>query len=427
MRSKLGIGRVWLCLIAVMAMAMAMGCPSSPPPAGPIKTTAKGPGEAKIAPKTGTGAAKAASKEAKTEAAPEVKTEAAKTPDAKPEAAPEEKTEAATQPEAKPAAETPKEAARPAVAQVKGPLGLGPMPIPVDNPQTPEKIELGKLLFFDPRLSKDGKVSCATCHNPKEAYAEHEPVSTGIGNLKGGRNSPTVINSAYAKVLFWDGRASSLEEQSLGPIENPVEMGHSLEAMIQDLSKLDEYKQQFQKVFGAEITKDGVGKAIAAFERTILSGNSPYDRYLITGDKTALSESQQRGLNLFDSVGCSTCHIPPTFSNYNFYNAGVGMDKPEPDKGRMDVTKKESDLGKFRVPPLREVANTAPYFHDGSVDKLEGAVALMAGGGKDNPSLSPMILALRQAKIGEQEQKDLAEFLKALSGEYPMIEPPKLP
>jgi len=336
---------------------------------------------------------------------------------------------AAEQPE-EPAAQPTQEPAKPLAGQPqsklpKVPLGLPPVPVPDDNPMTPEKVELGKLLYFDGRLSRDGKISCATCHDPKMAWAEHEPTSSGIGSQRGGRNAPTVINAAYATVQFWDGRAPSLEAQALGPIENPIEMGHKLETMIQDLTKVSAYKERFQQVFGSEITKEGVGQAIAAFERTVLSGNSPYDKFQ-AGDPSALSDAQKQGLKLFED-NCAVCHAPPTFSTYSFFNAGVGMDQQQPDKGRMDVTKDERDLGKFRVPALRDVANTAPYFHNGSVEKLEDAVALMAGGGKDNPNLAPALKAVRAANLGPQDQKDLVEFLKALSGEYPIIEPPALP
>jgi cytochrome c peroxidase len=305
------------------------------------------------------------------------------------------------------------------------PLGLTPVTFPVDNPLTAEKVELGKLLYFDTRLSKDSTVSCATCHDPKKAWAENRPTSEGIGKQVGNRNSPTVINATYATSQFWDGRAKTLEEQAIGPIENPIEMGHDLDAMISDLSKLEGYSERFQKVFGTPITKDGVAKAIAAFERTVLSGNSPYDRYK-AGDETALNDSQKRGLALFED-NCSTCHAPPTFSNYRFYNAGVGMDQEKPDEGRKKASGKDGDLGKFRVPALREVEKTFPYFHNGKTATLEEAVALMAEGGKDTPNLSAQIKVIRESKLTSENQKDLVEFLKSLSGEYPIVEPPKLP
>ena len=329
-------------------------------------------------------------------------------------------------PSDQPAAAPDQPAAEPVAFEVKIPQGLPPLPIPEDNPMTAEKVELGKLLYFDKRLSKDGTVACATCHDPKMAWTQHDPTSTGIGGQKGGANSPTVINAAYAPAQFWDGRAKSLEEQALGPIENPIEMGHKLPDMIAQLNELAAYKEHFQKVFGTDVTAEGVAKAIAAFERTVLSGNSPYDKFA-AGDESALNDAQKRGLELFKKSGCADCHKPPLFSSYEYVNAGVGMDKEKPDAGRKAVTGKDDDLGAIRVPMLREVANTGPYFHDGSGATLEDAVALMAGGGKDNPNLSEMLKSVRDAKLTEQDQKDLVEFLKALSGEFPIVEPPALP
>ena len=174
------------------------------------------------------------------------------------------------------------------------PLGLPPVPVPADNPMSVDKVELGKMLYFDTRLSKDGTVSCATCHDPKTAWTQHTPTSKGIGGQLGGANSPTVINSAYAPALFWDGRAASLEAQALGPIENPVEMGHKLPDMVAELNKLDGYKTQFQKVFSTDVTADGVAKAIAAFERTVLSGNSPYDKFKAGDAKGADRRAETR-------------------------------------------------------------------------------------------------------------------------------------
>jgi cytochrome c peroxidase len=324
------------------------------------------------------------------------------------------------------------------VTEPAGPPEIEPAPTPADAepadteaepaqpeaaaalPKVPEKVALGKMLYFDTRLSKDGTVSCATCHDPQKAWAEHEPTSKGIHEEVGGANSPTIINAAYATSQFWDGRAATLEEQALGPIENPIEMGHSMELLTGELEEIPEYKEAFQKVFGTGVTKEGIAKAIASFERLVLSGNSPYDKFK-AGQEDALTDAQKRGMDLFDNAGCATCHKPPLFSNYGFYNAGVGMDKDPPDPGRKAVTEKDADLGKFRTPALREVAYTAPYFHDGSVATLEEAVALMATGGKEkeNPNLSGMFNLLRKAEISEQDQQDLVEFLKALSGEFP--------
>lgn len=335
-----------------------------------------------------------------------------------------------TAPTAQPAAlvkETPKAAESSAAAQGKATLGLPPVPVPADNPMTPEKIELGKLLYFETRMSKDGKVSCATCHEPQAGWAEHRPTSKGIHEQVGDRNAPTVINAAYMTSMFWDGRMTTLEEQALGPIENPIEMGMTMEVVTANLEKIPEYKERFQKVFGTGVTKEGVAKAIAAFERTVVSGNSPYDK-AEAGDKSAMSEAAQRGKAIFMDKGqCSTCHTPPTFSNGRFYNAGVGSDKAAPDVGRKKVTNSDADMGKFRVPHLRNIADTAPYFHDGSAATLEESVNLMAAGGKDNPNLSGMLKAVRDAKLTDAEKKDVVEFLKALSGEFPKTEPPKLP
>ncbi len=339
-----------------------------------------------------------------------------------PESPPDSPAEPGGQPDQEPLAK-PDE---PAAALPEVPLGLLPLPVPDDNPLTPEKVELGKMLYFDTRLSKDGTISCATCHDPQMAWAEHEPTSTGIDDQVGGANSPTVINAAYAPQQFWDGRAASLEEQALGPIENPIEMGHKLDDLVVELSRIEGYTQRFQDVFGTGVTKDGIAMAIASFERTILSGNSPYDRFN-NGDETALSDAQKRGLEVFEDKRCRTCHKPPIFSIYKYFNAGVGMNKDQPDQGRKAVTGKDRDLGKFRTPALREVANTGPYFHDGSVETLEDAVALMADGGQDNPNLAPMLKALRRFDITEQDRSDLVEFLKALSGEFPIVEPPELP
>jgi cytochrome c peroxidase len=311
--------------------------------------------------------------------------------------------------------------------RIEPPLGLPPVPVPNDNPMTVEKVELGRMLYFDTRLSKDNTISCATCHDPKMAWAEHKPTSEGIHKQVGERNAPSIINTAYLTSQFWDGRAKSLEEQALGPIENPIEMGMSMDIAIESLAKASEYKKRFQDVFGSSVTREGIAKAIAAFERTVLSGNSPYDRYE-AGDAAALTDARKRGMEIFMNQGqCSTCHTPPIFTNNRFYNAGVDAKKDKPDPGRKKETGKDRDLGKFRVPPLREVANTAPYFHDGSAKSLEEAVALMARGGNDNPNLSIILRSVREEDLGDAEIKDIAEFLKALSGEYPVIDPPELP
>lgn len=310
--------------------------------------------------------------------------------------------------------------------EIKPPLGLPPVPIPADNPMTVEKVELGKMLFFEKRLSKDKDISCATCHLPKHGYAEPEPVSTGHKGQKGNRNANPVINSQYATSLFWDGRAKSLEDQAGGPVENPIEMGQDMNTVTKELAGIPEYKERFMAVFGEAPSKDNITKAIAAFERTLLEGNSPFDKFQ-AGDAKAISEDAKKGWELFNQKLCSTCHTPPVFSNWGFYNAGVGTGKKDPDIGRMNVTKLDSDKGAFRVPSLRGVEQTAPYFHDGSAKTLEEAVKFMAGGGKENPNLHPLFRALKAQKTSEKEIQQLVAFLKSLTGEYPVVEEPKLP
>ncbi len=309
--------------------------------------------------------------------------------------------------------------------EIQVPLGLRPVPIPGDNPMTVEKVELGKMLYFEKRLSKKKDISCATCHMPDYAYAEPKPVSEGIDGQKGNRNAPTVINTAYMSTMFWDGREPDLEHQAGGPVENPIEMGAKMADVAADLNTIPEYQKRFQQVFGAPASKDTITKAIAAFERTILSGNSPYDKF-VNGDSNALSPKAKAGYELFKGKAlCITCHTPPLFTGASFYNAGVGMDKKEPDLGRMKVTGLESDKGAFRAPALREIANTAPYFHDGSVENLDDAVRFMAAGGRDNPNLFPIFRAM--PKLTPDEIDRLVEFMKALSGEYPVVKEPKLP
>ena len=304
----------------------------------------------------------------------------------------------------------------------KIPLGLVPILWPEDNSYTPEKAELGWLLFFDKRLSSDGSVSCATCHSPEHAYTDGRPVSTGIKGQKGGRSAPSVINRAYGAAMFWDGRAPSLEEQAKGPIANSIEMTNEKDAskahtaVIDRLRQVKEYKNRFKKVFGTEdFTIDQVAKAIATFERTVLSGNSPYDRFK-AGDKKALSESQERGMNIFfsNNARCDSCHDGAAFTTNQFANIGIGMDKPNPDLGRYNVTKKEEEKGAFKTPGLRDIARTGPYMHDGSFKTLEEVVEHYDKGGIKNPYLHQDI---RPLKLSKQDKTDLVQFLHALNGE----------
>lgn len=299
-----------------------------------------------------------------------------------------------------------------------------PAPVPADNPQTEAKVALGAQLFFDPRLSADNTISCATCHDPALGWANHDPVDTGVGGRKGNRNSGTVLDSASMKFQFWDGRAASLEAQALGPIHNPVEMGETLEHVVRKLEAIPGYRDQFQHVFGTGVTTDGIAKAIAAFERTVVSGPSPYDRYQ-AGDSSALSPAAVRGLTLFrGKARCSMCHHDEMFSDQVFHNLGVGMDEPSPDLGREAVTKNPRDRGRFKTPGLRNVELTWPYMHDGSERTLADVVEFYDRGGLDNPDLDPWMRPLR---LTVTERNDLVEFLKSLTGILPRIERPALP
>ncbi|HZZ82098.1 MAG TPA: cytochrome c peroxidase, partial [Gemmataceae bacterium] len=304
----------------------------------------------------------------------------------------------------------------------KIPLGLVEIFWPEDNPYSPEKAELGYLLFFDKRVSSDNTVSCATCHAPDHAFTDAMPVSTGIGSQKGGRNAPTVINRVYGALQFWDGRAKSLEDQAKGPIANPLEMtsekkaDHAHEAAVTRLRKIDGYRDRFKKVFGTEdITIDHVAKAIATFERMVLSGNSAYDRFK-AGDKAAMNESQQRGMNIFfsNNARCDSCHDGAAFTTNQFANIGIGMDKPNPDLGRYIVTKKDADKGAFKTPGLRDIGRTAPYMHDGSLKTLEEVVEHYDKGGIKNKWLHQDV---RPLKLSKQDKTDLVAFLHALNGE----------
>ena len=301
---------------------------------------------------------------------------------------------------------------------------LPPMPIPADNPQSDAKIKLGRQLYFDGRLSANNEISCATCHDPKTGWAGHDATDTGVGGRVGNRNSGTVVNSGYMKYQFWDGRAGSLEEQALGPIHNPVEMGETLDNVVRKLNAIPGYKRQFQEVFHSDVTTDGIAKAIASFERTIVSGPSPYDQFL-KGDKKGLSAEAQRGMEIFNGKAtCVACHSGPLFSDQSFHNLGIGMNATKPDIGREAVTKDPKDRGKFKTPGLRNVANTYPYMHDGQTPTLEAVVELHNKGGISNPDLDPLIKPLG---LTDTEKKGLIAFLKALTGPEPVINAPKLP
>jgi cytochrome c peroxidase len=301
------------------------------------------------------------------------------------------------------------------------PLGTGISFTSMPEPPTVERVRLGRWLFFDTRLSGDNTVACATCHRPENAFSEPTPVSSGIRGQKGKRKAPTFINQAVTIYphFFWDGRAGSLEDQALGPIENPIEMGSSHQTMIETLSRIAAYRPYFQEAFGSdEITKERVARAIADYERTRFSGNSPWDRWRRNRDQQAVSEQVKQGHDLFfGKAQCNQCHLGNNFSDSLFHNLGIGWNpstKTFSDEGRFLVTKKKEDLGAFKTPTLREVTRRAPYLHDGSAATLREVMELYNRGGTQNPYLSPKMQPLN---LTDSEIDALIALMHALEGE----------
>jgi len=277
------------------------------------------------------------------------------------------------------------------------------VPIPMDNPISNAKVELGKQLFFDPRLSIDGTVSCNSCHNVMASGTDSRPTSVGINGQRGGRNAPTVWNAAFLSTQFWDGRAATLEDQAKGP----------------------GYKEQFDAIFGA-VSYDNMAKAIASYERTLITVNSPFDRHM-KGDKTAMSDKAIKGMKRFDTIGCSGCHNGVNFAGPAlatgtgffqkfpvFNNPLIAKHDLAKDKGRYEVTRDNADINTWRVPSLRNIATTAPYFHNGSVKTLNEAVRVMAVSQLDK-------------KLSDAEVSEIVAFLESLTGEFPAQTMPRLP
>lgn len=342
--------------------------------------------------------------------------------------------------------------------QIRIPLGipadLWEMMIPADNPMTEAKVALGRDLYFDKRLSVDNTVSCATCHDPRFAFTDGKPVSEGVGGKKGARNAPTVLNAMFNEEQFWDGRVKTLEEQVLQPLINPVEMAMpSHEAVVAKVRGIPEYAQRFREVFGGPnpVTIENIARAIAAFERTLLSGDSPFDRFM-AGDPKAISEAAKRGWELFKGKArCITCHefnaSSPFFTDFKYHNIGIGMKatrnfealarqiqqmaqenrltKEALDRlaltegfselGRFLVTRQPKDVGAFKTSPLRDIELTAPYMHDGSLKTLREVIDFYDKGGEPNPNLDGGIVKLN---LTEQEKADLEEFLKSLTSDW---------
>ncbi len=276
-------------------------------------------------------------------------------------------------------------------------------PIPNGMKVDARKVQLGKKLFFDPILSKDGTISCATCHDLLNGGDDGLKFSFGIGGQKGNINSPTVYNAVFNFRQFWDGRAKDLKEQVTGPIENPVEMGHTMVAAVETLNQSKMYLEDFNNVYSDGITKDNIADAIAEFEKTLITPDSPFDRYL-KGDKDAISAKAKEGYRLFESKGCILCHHGVNVGG-NFYNKfGIYEDADTEHLGRYEITKREEDKHVFKVPSLRNIALTAPYMHDGRVATLEEAVELMTKyqlGRHMDPGDTEAIVAFLQSLTGE--------------------------
>jgi cytochrome c peroxidase len=296
------------------------------------------------------------------------------------------------------------------------------VPAPKDNPTTADKVTLGRQLFFDPRLSGDNKMSCATCHLPEKSFSDGLPQAKGAGGKVLKRNTPSLLNVGFYSTFLWDGRVRSLEEQALLPIQSPDEMNQNLDELEKKLNAVPGYVSQFQSVFGTRVTRDGIAKALAAFQRTLVTGPSPYDRYL-AGDQKALSEEARRGMALFfGDAGCSRCHQGPLLSDEKFYRLGVSQDL-----GRGVVTGKKEDQYRLRTPSLRNVARTGPYMHDGSQKTLGDVVTYyyryVPRSGPEGTSLDiEPLLGNSLTEVG-----DLIAFLESLTGEEPKVSAPKLP
>ncbi len=298
-------------------------------------------------------------------------------------------------------------------------------PISQTNRHDRAEVELGKQLFFDSRLSNNNKVSCSYCHIPSAGFADPHPTSAGINDLLGGRQAPTIFNAAFNQFQFWDGRAGSLEEQATGPIQNPIEMAETPDHLVAKLKEVTGYQRQFLDVFGADVSFQRIVQAIAAFERTIISRNSSFDKYVM-GQTSAMDETAIRGMRLFKGKArCILCHNGPNFTDNQFHNLGVPQVGPlKEDLGRYAVTKQEADKGAFKTPTLRSILETAPYMHDGAFLTLEEVIEFLDQGGGPNTYRSPLMKPLG---LTEEEKRDLVSFLEALTGDPLEIDAPSLP
>lgn len=335
---------------------------------------------------------------------------------------------------AKPPAEWPKPTVDAGVEHVE--LGRVPeMSYPADNPYSPEKLELGKKLFFDPALSGSGQISCASCHDPDLAWADGRTLAFGHGRAMGKRNTPGLVNVGHEPVLFWDGRAKSLEDQALGPIANEIEMHADPQEVVNRIAASPEYRQEFKAVFGSEdINLTTVAKAIATFERSIVSGRSRFDRFL--DGKEELTDSEIRGLHLFRTdARCINCHNGPNLADGKFHDLGLSYYGRElEDLGRYKITNDPRDVGKFKTPTLRNVMRTAPYMHNGLFE-IEGVINMYNAGmgtltkkkGQEEDPLFPVKSPLlKSLGLNDQDREDIKAFLGTLSEPKLRVRPPGL-
>lgn len=296
------------------------------------------------------------------------------------------------------------------------PAFLGPLPappVPKDNAMSDAKIELGRMLYYDPRLSGNGTISCASCHNPALGWADGLAKGIGINGQKLGRSSPSVLNAAYYETQFWDGRAATLEDQAKGPIQSAAEMGNTADGATKTVAKIPGYAKRFNEVFGGEVTFDRIAQAIAAFERTVVDLDSPFDRWA-RGDEKAMTEEQKRGFELFTGKArCATCHSGPNFADKRYHNIGL----PDSDKGRVEVSKDEKEHGAFRTPTVRNAAITGPYMHDGSLKTLREVIDHYEKASNEKDKHPKMSIFMLQFKLDEAEKKDLEAFMHALTGD----------
>ena len=286
------------------------------------------------------------------------------------------------------------------------------VPAPSDNPQNAEKIALGRKLFFDKRLSLDGSISCASCHDPQKAFSDQRSKSIGINGQLSERNAPSILNAAFLKTAMFDAHLATLELQAIVPIQEPVEMGHNMKILIKQLRQIPEYQAAAQAIFGRDFDAWVLTRSLAAFERSLLSMNAPFDQYM-AGNKKAMNKEQLAGWRIFsDELYCTKCHPAPYFTTYEAANNGLYASyEGKTDQGRFRIHHDSSDIGKFKIPSLRNLPLTYPYMHDGSINSMEAALAHYQQGGAGHPLQDPRILSF---ELSTKEKAQLLAFFNAL-------------